>query len=91
MLKSISITQRYYQKIKKKDRMKMELQFARHSSTTLPKADHLFRVMVTMPNKKRRDKNAKEFRESLMAFLGKQSDQVSMDYSVFKNSLKEMT
>ena len=36
----------------KKIRMKMKLQFARDSSTTLPKADPLFRVMVTLPSKK---------------------------------------
>ena len=74
----------------KKVRMKMELQFARDSSTTLPKADPLFRVMVTLPNKKERDKTAEEFGEAMMAFLGKQSDQISMDYSVFQNSLDKL-
>ena len=71
--------------------MKAELQFARDSSTTLPKADPLFRVMVTLPNKKKRDKTADEFGEALMAFLGKQSDQVTMEYSTFKNSLVKLT
>ena len=74
----------------KKDRMKMELQFARDSSTTLPKVDPLFRVMVTMPNKKKRDKTAEEFGEALMAFLGRREDQISMDYSVFRTSLDKL-
>ena len=75
----------------KKQRMKMELQFARDSSTTLPKVDPLFRVQVVMPNKKRRDKTAAEFGEALVAFLGKKSDRVSMDYSVFKDSLAKLS
>ena len=74
----------------KKNRMKMELQFARDSSTTLPRVDPLFRVMVTQPNKKKRDKTAEEFGEALVTFLGRQSDRVSMDYSIFQNSLKEL-
>ena len=74
----------------KKDQMKMELQFARDSSTTLPKVDPLFRVMVTQPNKKKRDKTAAEFGEALMAFLGKQSDQIYMDYTVFQSSLDKL-
>ena len=75
----------------KKMRLKMELQFARDSSTTLPKTDPLFRVMVTMPNKRKRDKSAEEFGESLMVFLGKQTDQIIMDYSVFKSSLEKLS
>ena len=34
----------------KQQGMKMELQFARDSSTTLPKVDPIFRVQVTMLN-----------------------------------------
>ena len=74
----------------KQQRMKMEIQFARDSSTTLPKVDPLFRIQVVLPNKKRRDKTACEFAEALASFLGKQSDRVEMDYSVFKNSLNKM-
>ena len=75
----------------KKVRMKMELQFARDSSTTLPKTDPLFRVMITLPNKKKRDKTAEEFGEAMMAFLGKQSDQIYMDYTVFQRSLEKLS
>ena len=75
----------------KKGRMKMELQFARDSSTTLPKTDPLFRVMVALPNKQKRDKNSEEFGESLMVFLGKQSDQINMDYSVFRGTLEKFS
>ena len=70
--------------------MKMELQFARDSSTTLPKTDPLFRVMITLPNKKKRDKTAEEFGEAMMAFLGKQSDQIYMDYTVFQYLIRLM-
>ena len=76
---------------REKMRLKMELQFARDSSTTLPKTEPLFRVMVTMPNKRKRDKSAEEFGESLMVFLGKQTDQIIMDYSVFKSSLEKLS
>ena len=63
---------------KKQKRMKMKIQFARDSSTTLPKVDPLFRIQVVLPNKKRRDKTSLEFAEALSAFLGKQSDRVEM-------------
>ena len=76
---------------KKKERMKMELQFARDSSTTLPKVDPLFRVMVTMANKKKRDKTPEEFGEAMMVFLGKKSDRVTMEYNSFQNSLEKLT
>lgn len=44
----------------KQKRMKKEIQFARNSSTTLPKFDPLFKVQVTKfgQTKKRRDKTA---------------------------------
>ena len=74
-----------------KVRMKIELQFARDSSTTLPKTDPLFRVMITLPNKKKRDKTAEEFGEAMMAFLGKQSDQIYMDYTVFQRNLEKLS
>ena len=75
----------------KKHRMKMEMQFARDSSTTLPKVDPLFRIQVVLPNKKRRDKTAVEFGESLMVFLGKKADRSIMDYSAFKISLNKLS
>ena len=54
--------------------MKKEVKFARDSSTTLPRVDPLFKIQVTMKNKKRRDKTAIEFGEALMAYLGKKAD-----------------
>ena len=74
----------------KKERMKMELQFARDTSTTLPKVDPLFRVMITMPNKKKRDKTPEEFGEALMVFQGRWSDMVTMEYTTFQNSLEKL-
>lgn len=76
----------------KKKRMKMELQFARDSSTTLPKSSLIFRVMVTNPQtKKRRDKTAEEFGESLMFYLGKKVDKKAIDYDKFRDSLEKCT
>ena len=66
----------------KQKRMKKEMRFARESSTTLPSTDPLFKIQVTLPNRRRRDKNAKGFGDSLMAFLAKKSDSYSsMDYN----------
>ena len=45
----------------KQARMKMEVKFARDSSTTLPRVDPLFKILITRANKKRRDKTALEF------------------------------
>ena len=71
----------------KKKRMKAEVKFARESTTTLPKADTLFRIQVTLPNKKRRDKTSEEFGEALAAYLGKKSDVITLELSTFKTSL----
>ena len=73
----------------KQKRLKLEVKFARDSSTTLPKVDKLFKIQITLPNKKRRDKNAYEFSESLMAFLGRKSSKSVIGYSVFKESLEK--
>ena len=51
--------------------MKKEVKFARDSSTTLPRVDPLFKIQVTMKNKKHRDKTAIEFGEALMVYLGR--------------------
>ena len=67
----------------------MEVQFARESSTTLPLVDPIFKIQVTLPTKKRRDKTADEFAASLMAYLGKKSDKATMEYNMFKNSLEK--
>ena len=74
----------------KRKRLKSEIRFARDSSTTLPKVDPLFRVQVTLPNKKRRDKTAEEFGEALVAYLGKKSDVINLEYETFKSSLAKM-
>ena len=55
----------------KQQRLKKELKFARDSSTTLPCINPLFNIQVTLPTKKRRDKNATEFAESLQTYLRK--------------------
>ena len=72
----------------KKKRMKMEVQFARSSSTTLPKGSQIFRIMVTnSQTKKRRDKTLEEFGESLMCYLGKTVHRKPVDYELFFKSL----
>ena len=75
----------------KQSRLKLELRFARESSTTLPQADQVFRIQVTMPNKKRRDKTVHEFGESLMVYLGKKSDKSVIEYERFKESLEKFS
>lgn len=72
----------------KQQRMKKELQFARVSSTTLLSVDPLFQIQVTLPNNRRRDKTAKEFGDSLMAFLGKMAESAAMEYNLFRSSLR---
>ena len=68
--------------------MKKEVQFARNSSTTLPRVDPMFKVQVTLENKKRRDKTALEFAEALMAYLGKKADRAVVEYELFSKSLR---
>ena len=84
-LEDITITDKDKQK-----RMKKEVQFARESSTTLPKIDTLFKIQVSPVNKNRRDKIPREFGESLMAYLGKKADRTVSEYSSFQRSLREV-
>ena len=74
----------------KQQRLKREIQFARESSTTLPKVDPLFRIQVTQPNKKRRDKTAEEFGEALMVYLGNKGSRENLEYEKFKESLEKI-
>ena len=71
----------------KKQRMKKELQYARDTSTLLPKADPLFKIRKTELNGKSRDKNATEFGDALKAFLGKKTDRLEMEYDKFQKCL----
>ena len=47
----------------KQKRLKKEIQFARESSTTLPKVDPIFKIKISQANKKRWDKTTAEFEE----------------------------
>ena len=72
-------------------RMKMELQFARDSSTLLPKVDPIFRVQITVPETgKRRQKTPGEFGAALKVLLGKRSSKAVMEYSSFQTILAQM-
>ena len=75
----------------KQQRMKLEVQFARESTTLLPKVDPIFRIMMTLPNGKRRLKTAQEFGEALMAYLGKRSDRTLLEYEKFQESLNKLS
>ena len=44
--------------------------FRNKDEATLPQADQVFRIQVTMPNKKKRDKTANEFVSPLWSTLG---------------------
>ena len=69
-------------------RMKTELQYARDSSTLLPKTDPIFRVQITiLETGKRRQKTCAEFGEALKSLLGKRSNRAVMEYSNFKEAL----
>ena len=74
----------------KQKRLKKEVQFARDSSTTLPKVSPIFKIQVTNKDKKRRDKNAEEFGEALKVYLGKRKERIQLDYSAFKESLRQL-
>ena len=76
---------------RKQSRLKMELRFARESSTTLPQADPIFRIQVTHPGGKKKDKTASEFGDSLMVYLGKKSKKSVMEYSQFMKALEKFT
>ncbi|KAI8490401.1 hypothetical protein Bbelb_316690 [Branchiostoma belcheri] len=75
----------------KQQRMKLKFQFARESTTLLPKVDPIFRIQVTLPNGKRRTKTAQEFGEVLMSFLGRRSDRTILWYNNFQESLDKLT
>ncbi|QQP53027.1 Hypothetical protein FKW44_005350 [Caligus rogercresseyi] len=74
----------------KQQRMKVEVQFARESTTLLPKVDPIFRIQVTLPSGKRRMKTAQEFGDALMACLGKKSDRTTLEYAKFQESLERL-
>ena len=44
-----------------------------------------------MPNKKRRDKTAAEFGDTLMTYLGRKANRSVMEYDTFKQSLRELS
>ena len=44
-----------------------------------------------MPNRRRRDKTAAEYGESLMVYLGKKSDKAVIEYEKFKEALEKFT
>ena len=75
----------------KQQRLKLEIQFARESSTLLPSVDPIFKIMKTQPNGKRKMKTAHEFGEALMSFLGKRSDRTMIEYNKFQETLNRLS
>ncbi|KAK5922719.1 hypothetical protein CgunFtcFv8_019959 [Champsocephalus gunnari] len=63
----------------KLQRMKLEVQFARESTTLLSEVDPIFRIQMTLPSGKRRMKTAQEFVDALMAYLGERSDRTTLE------------
>ena len=63
-------------------RLKCELRFARESSTTPPHAD-IFKIQVSIPGKKRRDKTAEEFGVALKALYGKRAGKGTLSLETF--------
>ena len=76
--------------VEKKKRMKAKIQFARDSSTTLPKCDPIFRIRVTLANKKQRDKTSMEYAEAMKALLGKGVDISKQGLSLDTSSNKSL-
>ena len=70
--------------------MKAKIQFARNLSTTLPKCDPIFRIRITLTNKKQRDKTSMEYAEAMKALLGKGVDisKQGLSLDTFNKSLK---
>ena len=77
-------------KKEKQKRLKLEITYARDTSTLLPKVDPLFKIRKTDVKGKQRDKTAEEFGEALVILLGRKADRKAMDYSTFKESLAKM-
>jgi hypothetical protein len=75
----------------KKKRMKAEIQYARDSTTLLPKVDPLFRIRKTLPSGRQRDKTAEEFGDCLKVLLGKKGDRQGLDYAKFQASLENLS
>ena len=75
---------------KKKKRMKLEIQYARDTSTPLPKVEPLFRIRMTMANGKQRDKTSTEFGGAMKVLLGQKEDRKSLEYSKFQESLEKL-
>ena len=45
---------------------------------------------MTLSDKKRRDKTSSEFGEALAVYLGRKADRTLMEYTCFKNKLREL-
>ena len=72
-------------------RMKLELQYARDTSTLLPKTDPIFKIQITvLETGKRRQKTPEEFGAALKSLHGKRGRREIMEYSTFQNTLKKM-
>ena len=70
--------------------MKLEISYARDTSTLLPKVDPLFKIRKVGVKGKLRDKTAVEFGEALTILLGRKADIRAMDYSAFRDYLSKM-
>ena len=70
--------------------MKLEIQFARESTTLLPKVDPIFHIMVTLSSEKRRTKTVQEFADALMSYHGRRSDRKQLEYDKFQQSLDKL-
>ena len=74
----------------KQKRMKLEISYARDTSTLLPKVDPLCKIRKVDVKGKQRDKTAVEFGEALTILLGRKADRRAMDYSTFRDWLSKM-
>ena len=79
-------------KKEKQKMMKLEISYARDTSTLFPKVDPLFKFNIRKVDLKgkQRDKTATEFREALAVLLGRKADRRALDYSTFRDCLTKM-
>ena len=85
------LTKENEQEKDKVKRMKLEIQFARDSSTLLPKTDPIFKIQITVPETgKRRQKTPEEFGAALKSLLGKRDRKKVLEYSKFQDILMQM-
>ncbi|QQP38535.1 Hypothetical protein FKW44_019127 [Caligus rogercresseyi] len=70
--------------------MKVEVQFARESTTLLPKVDPIFRIQVTLPSGKEEDENSTGVWRCSHGVPRQEDDRTTLEYAKFQESLERL-